>query len=124
MMCSALWKDAVLRTAKNVYSILEDAVMKQRDDVHCHTVKRFCFLDSEMMCVVALLKDTDVHDGTVERCCFDNSGVMCMFALWKDTVLRQWDDVGALLKDDVLRTARRCVSTAERCCTEQRDDVH
>lgn len=59
-----------------------------------------------MMCVVALLKDTNVHDGTVERCCFDDSGVMCMLVLWKDTVLRQCDDVGALLKDAVLRTAR------------------
>ena len=87
-------------------STLEDAVVKQRDDVHCRTVKRFCFQDSEMMCMVALLKDTDVHDGTVERFCFDDSGVMCMLALWKDTVLRQCDDVGALLKDVVLRTAR------------------
>jgi len=87
-------------------STLDDALMKQRHDVRCRTVNRFCFQDSEMMCVVALLKDTNVHDGTVERCCFDDSGVMCMLVLWKDTVLRQCDDVGALLKDAVLRTAR------------------
>jgi hypothetical protein len=42
-----------------------------------------------------------VHDSTAERCCTNGSEIMCTIALMKDAVLRQRDDVIALMKDAV-----------------------
>ena len=45
--------------------------------------------------------ENDVHDSTAERCCTNGSEMMCTIALMKDAVLRQRDDVIALMKDAV-----------------------
>ena len=64
-------------------ALMNDAVLRQRDDVH------------------------GCSDG---RCCAEDSGMMCMIAMMNDTVLRtaRMMCMIALLKDDVLMAARLC----------------
>ena len=60
-------------------ALMKDAVLSQRDDVHDSNDEQYCAEDSEMMCMIALMKDG----------CTEDSEMMCMVALLKDAVLTQ-----------------------------------
>jgi len=57
-----------------ILALWEDAVLKQRGDVHDGTAERCCPDDSEMICMVGTFTE--------------DSGMMCMVAMLKDAVLR------------------------------------
>jgi len=79
MMLVALMKDCRTEDSETVciLTLMKDAVMRQRGDAHDGAAEKYCPDDSEMICMVARVKDFFTED----------SGMMCMVALVKDAFL-------------------------------------